>query len=163
VGAAPNGRVSAKPCCTSFGGREGQQWASVAWFRGGGFAVGQANTASSTPHARDKSRTQTKTQPKTPSKPSKKEKDTLRHTLRHTLQGPRRDCTVPREATTGPLRPSSAARALSFSLPSLLTATDYSLAPSLTRFQPSAVPRPASHSLAKADSASRGCLCHLWS
>ena len=105
----------------------------------GGFAVGQANTASSTPHARDKSQTksQTKTQPKTPSKPSKKEKDTLRHTLRHMLQGPHRDCTVPREAATGPLRPSSAARSLSFSLAwlaSLLTTTDYSLAPSLTRF-----------------------------
>jgi hypothetical protein len=127
----------------SFGGREVEQWASEAWFRGGRFTVGQANTASSTPHARDKSRTQTKTQPKTPSKHSKKEKDTLRHTL----QGPHRDCTVPREAATGPLRTSSAARSLSFSLPSLLAA-HYSLAPSLSRFPAVSCASSCSHSLA---------------
>jgi len=130
----------------SFGGREGQQWASEAWFRGGSRWARPTRLAlhrTRETRARLLRKSQTKTQPKTPSKHSKKEKDTLRHTLRHTLQGPHRDCTVPREAATGPLRPSSAARSLSFSLPCSPRCLAPSLLPRSLASQPSAVPRPA--------------------
>jgi hypothetical protein len=80
----------------------------------------------------------------------------VRHRLRHTLQGPHGDCTVHRGAATGPLRTSSAARSLSFSLPE----SPRSLAPSLS--QPSAVPRPAATRSLRLTPPTGGCLCLLW-
>ena len=120
----------------SFGGREVEQWASEAWFRGGGrFAVGQANTASSTPHARDKSQTksQTKTQPKTPSKPQRKKK--TGYGTRYGTCYRARTETASAQGSRYRAAKAQFGGALSLLFAGLAgLAAHYSLAPSLTRF-----------------------------
>jgi hypothetical protein len=153
MGAAPNGRVSAKPCCSpsvaarSSSGRVKHGLGGEGEVHGGPGQHGQLYTA--------RARQEQDSDQDSAQDPEQALKERKRHATAHATAhatGPHRDCTVPREAATGPLRTSSAARALSFSLPCsprcLAPSLPHPLAPSLTRFPAVSCASSCSHSLA---------------